>query len=147
WVQALWVSLGIVAGFLLLIFSAPWLVWQFYNAKAKGNKASKEKAYNIYTAAMYYLNQVGMPRGPQSPQQYAEAIDKRFGTSFNAFNNVYQKLKYSSIPLTTKEQVVVENFYQPFKQQVRTQIPAKTRVSRFLNIYNTLHFFTKPKIG
>jgi protein-glutamine gamma-glutamyltransferase len=30
---------------------------------------------------------------------------------------------------------------------VKDNIPFKTRFSRFLNIYNTLHYFTKQKLS
>jgi hypothetical protein len=98
-------------------------------------------------ASMYYLNQLGMIRENQSPQQFAEAADTRFGSNFNAFTNVYQKIKYSTTPLTAREETLVQNFYEPFKQQVKSTIPAKQRISSFLNIYNTLHYFTKSKIS
>jgi transglutaminase-like putative cysteine protease len=146
WVKALWITLGIIAGFIVLIFASPWLIWQYYNSKAKqGN--TRKKAYNIYTASMFYLNQLGMSREKQSPQQYAENIDKIYGTRFNEFMNVYQKVKYSSRQLDANEIATAENFYPAFKQKIRAGLPMKTRVSRFLNIYNTLNYFTKPKLS
>ncbi|HKG67364.1 MAG TPA: hypothetical protein VKA92_00745, partial [Segetibacter sp.] len=121
--------------------------WQYLNSKAKSNTTASAKAYNIYTASMYYLNQLGIKRDNQSPQQFAEATDKRFGSNFNRFTNVYQKVKYSSVPLTANEETLVQNFYSPFIQKIRNEIPLKKRVSSFVNIYNTLHFFTKTKIS
>ncbi len=146
WVNILWITLAVIGGFMILLFSLPWLTWQYLHAKAKSNNSVRQKAYNIYNASMYYLNQLGMPRDFKSPQQFAQDTDSRFNSSFNAFTNVYQKLKYSSIPLSENEQTLVKNFYPGFISQVRKQIPDKTRFSRFLNIYNTLHYFTKPKI-
>jgi hypothetical protein len=96
---------------------------------------------------MYYLNQLGIARDNQSPQEFAQSTDKRFGTTFNSFTNVYQKIKYSSTPLSTKEEAVVAGFYSPFIQQVKKNIPFKQRLSSFVNIYNTLHYFTKSKIS
>jgi hypothetical protein len=96
---------------------------------------------------MYYLNQLGFARANQSPQQFAETVDKNFGSNFNRFTNVYQKIKYSSVPLTANEETLVQGFYEPFKMQVKDKIPSKTRFSRFLNIYNTLHYFTQQKIS
>ena len=147
WVKALWIALAIIGAFILLLFSLPWLIWQYLNSKAKASTSGPVKAYNVYNAGMYYLNQLGMQRQLQSPQQYALEIDKKLGTNFNAFTNVYQQLKYSSTPLKTNQQQLVADFYKPFKQQVRNSIPLKTRFTRFLNIYNTLHYFTKPKIS
>jgi hypothetical protein len=96
---------------------------------------------------MYYLNQVGISRENQSPQQFAEETDRQFESNFNRFTNVYQKVKYSSIPLTANEETLVQNFYNPFIQKVKNTIPLKKRLSGFVNIYNTLHFFTKTKIS
>jgi len=147
WVKTLWIALGVIGFFIVFLFSLPWLIWQYLNSKAKSNAEPRKKAYNVYTASMYYLNQLGITRENQSPQQFAEAADKRFGSDFNSFTNVYQKIKYSTVPLTAKEQQLTENFYSPFKQQVRNNIPVKKRISGFLNIYNTLHYFTKSKIS
>ncbi len=147
WVKALWIALGVIGGFLLIVFSLPWLIWQYLNTRAKKTADANTKAYNVYTASMYYLNQLGTQRHRQSPQQFAEEADKKFGTSFNTFTNVYQQVKYSKMPLSEKQQLLVADFYGPFKKQIRTTLPLKTRISRFLNIYNTLHYFTKPKIA
>jgi hypothetical protein len=147
WIKALWITLAVILGFILLVFSAPWLIWQYVNSKAKANKNSRANAYNIYNASMYYLNQLGCARENQSPQQFAEMIDKTFGSNFNKFTNVYQKIKYSSVRLTAGEETLVQGFYEPFKMQVKDKVPFKMRFSRFLNIYNTLHYFTKTKIS
>ncbi|HSU50580.1 MAG TPA: hypothetical protein VLJ41_08315, partial [Segetibacter sp.] len=148
WVQALWIGLGVGAFFILLLFSLPWLIWQYLNNKAKSNTAStRTKAYNIYVASMYYLNQLGITRENQSPQQFAQSADKRFGSNFTSFTNIYQKVKYSNVPLTGKEETLVQFFYTPFIKRVKSNIPFKERFSSFLNIYNTLHYFTKSKIG
>jgi len=147
WVKALWIALGVIGGLVVLLFCSPWLIWLYLNNKAKGKAIPKEKAYYVYNASMYYLNQLGITRDNQSPQQFAEVTDKNFGTNFNSFTNVYQKVKYSNTPLSTKEQALVESFYSPFISQVKNNIPFKKRFGSFLNIYNTLHFFTKTKIS
>jgi len=147
WVKALWITLAVILGFIVLVFASPWLIWQYLNTKAKSNKNTRANAYNIYNASMYYLNQLGFIRDNQSPQQFAETVDKHFGSNFNKFTNVYQKVKYSSTPLSANEQTLVQTFYEPFKHQVKDKVPFKTRFSRFLNIYNTLHYFTKSKIS
>ncbi|MEJ7827493.1 MAG: transglutaminase domain-containing protein [Segetibacter sp.] len=147
WVKALWITLSVILGFILLVFASPWLIWQYLNAKAKSNKNPGANAYNIYNASMYYLNQLSFIRDNQSPQQFAEGVDKHFGSNFNKFTNVYQKVKYSTTPLSANEQTLVHEFYEPFKHQVKDKVPFKTRFSKFLNIYNTLHYFTKLKLN
>ncbi len=147
WMAVLWTALIIIGGVIILLFASPWLIMQYLAAAARANKAEKKKASDTYTAAMFYLNQLGYFRTNLGPQQYARMIDSQFATGFEKFSNVYQKLKYSNASLTESEKQLVNEFYTPFIRQVRGQVPFKTRVSRFLNIYNTIHFFTQPKIS
>jgi protein-glutamine gamma-glutamyltransferase len=145
WWQIMWIGIGIILGFLALLFTTPFLLWSYYNMKAKQNKDAKTQAYHIHRASMFYLNQVGFERTNLGPFEYADSIDRRFGTSLSAFNNVYQKAKYSTQPLTERDTKIITGFYPAFIQQLRNQLPLKTRFSRFLNLYNTIHFFTQPK--
>ncbi|HWB24533.1 MAG TPA: transglutaminase domain-containing protein [Chitinophagaceae bacterium] len=147
WIQVLWITLIVLGSLLLLTFAAPWLIMQYLAAAAGARKEERKKAFDTYTAVMFYLNQLGYFRTNYGPQQYARMIDKQFGTTFESFSNIYQKLKYSNIPLTDAEKQVVNTFYKPFIKQVRGQVSFSTRLSRFLNIYNTIHFFTQPKIS
>ncbi len=145
WFRIIKNFLIIIAAFILLVFLSPWLIWIFINAKAKRSK--NHAAYYRYRAAIYYLNQLGLTKSDLGPQQFAMLIDQQYNTNFNAFNNVYQKLKYSTVPLTASEQKAVQEFYPAFVKQIAKQTPVKIRFSRFLNIYNTIHYFTQPKIS
>lgn len=147
WLNVLWITLIVIAGLIILAFASPWIIMQYYNASAANAKDAKEKAFKTYRAAMFYLNQLGYFRTDKGPQQYALNVDSTFKTNFTAFSNVYQKLKYSSIALTSGEEQTVHNFYAPFKKQVHKGIAFKTRFSKFLNIYNTIHYYTQPKIS
>ena len=145
WIKILWIALAVIAGAALLVFLTPWFIWQYFNAIARNAKDKEQKAFNGYRAAMYYLNQLGYSRSNYSPYEFAVKIDNSFSTQFVKFSNVYQKLKYSSIPLTEKENESVETFYRPFIKTVRKNVPLKTRISKFLNIYNTISYFTQSK--
>lgn len=147
WLLVLWTALITIAALALLVFASPWLIMQYYAAAAKSRKEDKQKAFDTYRAAMYYLNQLGLYRTNMGPQEYARMIDQEFATNFEKFSNVYQKLKYSNTPLTESEKQLVNEFYTPFIKRVRGQVAFKTRTSKFLNIYNTIHFFTQPKIS
>lgn len=147
WVNLLWTGLGIMGAILLLVLLSPWLIWVYLHHKAKANNAEKQKAYHVYNASMYYLNQMGYIRKNQSPQEYSLYTDQTLNTNFYSFTNVYQKIKYSNLPLTSKEKLLVEEFYNPFIKQVKNKIPFKKRVIRFTNIYNTIHYFTKAKLS
>ncbi|WP_207494101.1 transglutaminase-like domain-containing protein [Aridibaculum aurantiacum] len=145
WVKAAWITLSVLGGFIIILFSLPWLIWLVIHNKAKGAGNARSKAYNVFTASTYYLNQLGYTRHHQSPAAFATQVDQTFKTSFSSFNNIYQKVKYSTTPLTANEEKAVHAFYPSFVEAVKKQVPVKTRFSRFLNVYNTLHFFTKPK--
>jgi hypothetical protein len=143
WLKVGWNVLLLIATLIILLFLLPWMIWQFFNTRAK--KQNAEKAYNAYRAALYYLNQLGYKRDNYGPHEYALMIDQKFETTFTKFSNVYQKVKYSSIALSEGEQKIVNEFYNSFIKQVKTKTPFKTRVNKFLNIYNTIHYFTQPK--
>jgi hypothetical protein len=145
WIKVLWLSLAVIAGAVLLILLTPWFIWQYFNATARNAKDTKSKAFNSHRAVMYYMNQLGYNRANTGPYEYATSIDKKFDTRFASFSNVYQKLKYSSLPLTTKETENVQTFYSPFIQSIRKQVPFKIRLSKFMNIYNTIAYFTQSK--
>jgi len=145
WIKVLWMTLIIIGGAALLVLITPWIIWQYFTATAKSSKDSKNKAYKSYRAVMYYLNQVGYSRTNMGPYEYAMQIDRKFHTQFTVFSNVYQKLKYSSLSLSIKEEETVQSFYKPFIKNIRNGIPFKTRLGGFLNIYNTISYFTQSK--
>jgi hypothetical protein len=145
WLQILWISLTVIIGFIALLFAMPSLIWAYLNSKAKGKDEARRKAYHVNRAVMYYLNQLGYSRTNKGPFDYAREVDAKFGTKLQSFTNVYQKLKYSTQPLIETEKSLVNSFYQPFISSVKKQVPAKTRRSKFLDIFNTIHFFTQPK--
>ena len=145
WIKVLWLSLAVIGGFAILVLLTPWFIWQYYHAAARGAKDGKQKAFNSHRAVMFYLNQLGYSRNNTGPQGFASTIDQQFKTNFASFSNVYQKLKYSSLPLTKAEEKNVQDFYAPFIQSIRRQVPFKTRASGFINIYNTIAYFTPSK--
>lgn len=145
WIKVLWLTLAIIGGAILLTLGLPTFIWLYYNTQAKRNNDDRNKAFASHRAAMYYLNQVGYFRKDKGPNEYAESIDKQFNTSFVSFSNAYQKLKYSSLPLTANETTSVQTFYKPFIQSVQKQVPFKQKLGGFLNIYNTISYFTQSK--
>ena len=147
WARVLWISLITLFLLTLLTLLTPWFIWLYLNLKAKSATNTSTKAYHVYVASLYFLNQLGLPRSNKSPQQYAEEIDRQFSANFERFINTYQKVKYSSTPLSASETALVQQFYTPFIQQIKKQMPLKIRAGRFLNIYATIHFFTKTKIA
>ncbi len=145
--QIIWVTIGVIALLVLLVFSMPWLIFKWLDYKAKNSKAIKQKAYYSYLASTYYLNQVGYSIDGMAPAQYAkQKIDPRFGTNLFSFMQVYLKTKYSNEPLNVLEENIASDFYKPFYKKLKQQIPFKERFSKFLNFYRTINFYSKPKI-
>jgi hypothetical protein len=147
WLSVLWAALIILAALTVLVFASPWLIMLYLSSAASRQGTAKQNASNGYVAAMFYLNQLGYFRTNQGPRQYAMGIDEKFGTGFEQFNAVWQKAKYSNTVLTNSEVQTINTFYKPFVKQVRNNVPFGTRLSKFLNIYNTIHFFRQPKIS
>ncbi len=145
WLHVLWITLAGICIFLLAVFATPYFIWFYFNGKAKRNQNAKQSASDKYNAAMFYLNQLGYYRSGLGPQQFAMQTDKQFGTNFSPFSNVYQKAKYSNAALSLNEQQTVASFYSTFIQNIKNQVPFKERLGKFLNIYNTIRYFTSPK--
>lgn len=145
WMRILWFFLIAITSIVVLLFLGPWLIWQYFNFKAK--RAGVSKAYHRYRAALYYLNQLGYNKSEMGPQKYAIYIDREFSTNLISFSNVYQKIKYSSSKLSGTEESIINEFYTSFIKQVQNKIPLKMRCSGFLNIYNTINYFSQPKIS
>ena len=145
WIKAGWVVLLVIAMLVVLLFLSPWFIWQFLNAKA--GSVNSQKAYNSYRASLYYLNQLGYSRDNKGPQEYAYSIDLKFGSEFSQFSSLYQKVKYSSQPLSESDISTINEFYKPFIKLVRGKTKWTIRFSKFLNIYNTIHYFSHPKLN
>jgi len=143
WLTALKVGIIVLSFLVLLLFLSPWFIWVFLNSAAR--KYSAKKAYHVHRASLFYMNQLGYPVNDKGPGEYAYFVDQNFGTNLSQFSNVYQKVKYSGVALTDKERDIVNGFYPAFIQKIKSKVSFKTRLSKFLNIYNTLHYFSKPK--
>jgi hypothetical protein len=148
WLNVLYgILIAVCLGLLLVVFS-PWLIWLWLNAKAKKQRSiTKIKAYHSHKAMLYYLNQMGYSYQQMGSKEYAEFIDKQFNTSLVAFNTMYQKIKYSKAPLSSTEADDIQSFYDSFIKKVKSQISFSKRMKHFFNLYNTLNYFSKPKIN
>lgn len=148
WLNVLYGLLFSIAGLSLLVLFVPLFTWWWLQAKAKKTYGDPvEKGYHVNRATLYYLSQMGYAYDQQSPGTYAAFIDKTFGTSLTQFHLAYQKAKYSQILLNESDRVVLQSFYMPFIKAVKAKIPLKLRIKHFLNLYRTLHYFSKPKLS
>jgi transglutaminase-like putative cysteine protease len=130
----------------LAVLSLPYFIFTVYSRRAKRIEIPENEAYYPYRAAMFMLCQLGYIRKKLTPLQYAgQVIDSEFGTAFEAFTATYLKVKYARQELTNEDRQRILTFYVPFKQAVMSKIKLKKRICSFINIYNTLEFFTKSK--
>lgn len=148
WLNALYILLFSLAGLGLLVLFSPLIIWWWLRTRAKRAYADPaEKGYHTNRAILYFLGQMGYAYDHQSPGAYAAFIDQRFGTTLTAFHTAYQKARYSKTSLTENERALLQGFYPFFIKTVKAGIPLKYRIKHFLNLYRTLHYFSKPKLS
>jgi hypothetical protein len=130
----------------VIILSIPYIIFLMYSRRAKRITDPKKEAYYAYRAAIFLMYQLGYFRKELTPLQYAgQIIDKNLGTMFEAFTATYLKVKYANQDLTTEDSQRILSFYVPFERAIRSKFSFKKRLLHFINIYNTLEFFTKPR--
>ncbi|MDR2466533.1 MAG: transglutaminase-like domain-containing protein [Prevotellaceae bacterium] len=144
------VALCIVGALALLmtmfVFSIPYLIFVYYSQRAKRIADPYNEAYYAYRAAMFLLYQTGFFRHDKTPLQYAgQVVDKQLGTSFELFTATYLKVKYARQKLTNEDSQRILSFYKPFERAVKSKTGLKKWILSFINIYNTLEYFTKPR--
>jgi hypothetical protein len=143
---AIIIFISIILVTLIIIFSIPYIIFLVYSSQAVQISDPKRDAYYPYRAAMFLMYQMGYFRNELTPMQYAgQVIDKNLGTSFEPFTATYLKVKYANQELTSEDSQRIMTFYTPFRQAVKSKISFKKRLLHFMNIYNTLEFFTKPR--
>jgi transglutaminase-like putative cysteine protease len=146
----LWIVIAIFVAIILIVLtialSIPYIIFSIYARRAKRITDPKKDAYYSYRAATFLMYQMGFFRKELTPLQYAEhVIDKNLGTSFRAFTATYLKVKYANQELTNEDSQRILTFYAPFEQAIKSKINTKERLLNFINIYNTLEFFTRPQ--
>lgn len=143
--QILWGVIITVAAIILLLLLTPTLIFRYYVMRHKQAKQDGPKAWFAYRAANFYLHQVGIFRGQQTPMQYArKTVDPQMGTNYTAFMNVYLKKKYAKQELTDRERAVSEGFLSPFISKLRSVIPWKKRFTGFINPFRSIGFYVQP---
>jgi hypothetical protein len=146
WIRVLIVSLLSILWLVLMVFITPTFIYWWYRYSAATEKEPAKKAFKVYRLTMYYLNQMDYYRTNMGPRQYAKYIDGTFNTDFEKYSNIYQRLKYGPGELSPQETTYVNSFFKQFRGKVTSRIPYLKRRMKFYNIYNTIHFFTQPKI-
>ncbi len=135
---ALWCLFAIVS-----VLITPRFIYSYFLARARFARQTKDKAYWVYMAALYYLHMTGYAPGEQTPLQFARnVVDPAFGTSFTGFMNVYLKTKYSNLEILASEQEIVGSFLPSFVAKLSQHVTRKQRVAGFLNPVRCFAFFT-----
>lgn len=134
-----------IVGFIVLLFFvlclSPICYYWWLSRKVKNSPSIFSLSKVNYKNANFVLNQMGIPRGHQTPMIYArDIIDPKFGTNFEAFIRIYQKQKYSEATLTEEENKLVQNFYTDFNQRVFSQYTKTEKFFNFIKPNKWIHF-------
>ena len=144
--QILWTFGIILLCILILLLLTPSLIYRYYVYRHKTAKNDGSSAYFAYRAVSFYLHQIGLFRNNQTPMQYAsKTIDPLLGTNYVSFMNVYLKKKYANQELTPADKTVLNEFLGKFISKVRAGIPAKERITGFINPLRSISFFVQPE--
>jgi transglutaminase-like putative cysteine protease len=133
--------LALILFILFVLCLLPTCYYWWLSKKAKNNDSIVTLSQVNYKNAHFILNQMGIPRGHQTPMIYArDTVDPKFGTHLEAFINIYQKLKYSEDELTDDEIDVVRGFYSDFNQKVLSQFSKSERFFNFIKPNKWIHY-------
>ncbi len=133
--------IGLIILLFLMLCLAPSFYYWWLSKKAKNEKSIFTLSKVNYKNANFVLNQLGIPRGQQTPSNYArDVVDAKFGTNFEAFIQVYQKQKYSEVKLTEKEKNLVQEFYEDFNQKVFSKYSRTQKFISFIKPNKWIHF-------
>ena len=137
-------SIYVLALILLIVFilvCSPICYFWWLSSKAK-NKNSVTALFEInYKNAHFLLNQMGIPRGSQTPMIYArDDVDPKFGTHLEAFISIYQKLKYSGDEPTVEEVDFIRGFHSDFNSKVLSQYSTSERFLNFIKPNKWIHY-------
>ncbi|MCK8480397.1 transglutaminase-like domain-containing protein [Psychroserpens algicola] len=137
-------SIYILAAILLLLFIlvlSPLCYYWWLSKKAKNNTSVVELSQVNYKNAHFVLNQMGVQRGHLTPMVYArDIVDPKFGTHFEAFVKIYQKLKYSEDELTDDEVTLVQGFHSDFNQKVLSKYTKSQQFINFIKPNKWIHY-------
>lgn len=133
--------LAFIVLLLLVLMLSPICYYWWLSRKAKRTNSIVELSEVNYKNAHFVLNQMGVPRGYQTPMVYArDIVDPKFGTNFEAFIKTYQKLKYSKDELTKDEVDLIHNFYSEFNQKVFLKYTKSQRFFNFIKPNKWIHY-------
>jgi hypothetical protein len=125
---------------LILVCSPICYYWWLSQKVKKSNSISAVSEIN-YKNAHFLLNQMGIPRGSQTPMIYArDVVDPKFGTHFESFIYLYQKLKYSEDELSSDEVDFIRGFHSDFNQKVLSQYSKSQQILNFIKPNKWIHY-------
>ena len=125
----------------LILLCLPITYFWWLSKKAKQKASITSLSETNYKNALFLLNQMGLPRGFQTPMIYArDVVDPKFGTRLETFVNLYQQLKYSDIELTNNEVEFIKGFHSEFNQKVLSQYSKSEQFFNFIKPHKWIHF-------
>ncbi len=140
WLQILLKCLAILAIITIIVLACPSLIYRYYKYKINNAKNNSSKAYYMYKASTFILNQIGYKRANETNLQFASnTVDAIFDTNYTKFMSIYLKIKFANQKLNEAEIDFISNYYPAFEKNIKSQ--TNKLPQKFLNIPDTIHYF------
>lgn len=148
WTRGLLMALALlVVAFIIYLF-IPLLIRAYLRLRYNRSRSYGSRAYYGYQLSLFVLHQQGFPRKSLAPLEYGAQIDQQFATRFKSFIRVFQKLKYApGAVLIPYEQALIGDFLPELLQQLRQDLPFKTRLRNAFRPLRSLQFYFPRKSG
>jgi hypothetical protein len=146
WQQAAWIGGITLAALLLMIFLFPALYLCYLLVRVMRARNTTSKADHVYRAALFRFHMTGMERENSTPLEYARLkIDPELHAGFEAFMNVYLRMKYANTPLTPEQEETIEQFAKRVGPSIRQKFGLHQRIGHYLNVFLAIRYFQKPQ--
>lgn len=147
WSYYLFWLIGAFILLLLFIVTLPFLTFALFKWQIKKSKSNEEKAYRIYRASSFYLNQLGYSRQSQSFLQFAKCqVVPAFNNEYDTFAKHYLKIKYAKLDLNETERTFMDSYWPRFYKETKTKFDKISRFKKFLNLNKYVQYFYLPKL-
>ncbi|MCU0433807.1 MAG: transglutaminase-like domain-containing protein [Bacteroidia bacterium] len=142
----LWLTGGIAAGLVLLLFLVPVFAWLWMRSRIAAARTAKERAHRIYRLALFTFHQTVTERSNETPLDYARhTIDPKLHTGFENFMHTYLRLKYAGANTSADDEQQLRAFWPAFVQATRKNAGSSLRWwLKFLHLAKAQRFLRRP---
>lgn len=145
WQQIAWRTAQGVGVLIILLVLFPLLYLLYRLSRIAFARSEPARADHIYRAALYRFHMAGLERGTETPLDYAvKAVDPTLGAGFEAFMQLYLRLKYSGGALRDGDKTLMREFAQNLGRAIRRKYGSFKPVLNYLNLSRALRYFQQP---